>query len=836
MKKTVSMLLSAVILIAMFIVPVNIVGAVADGYADYYEFSFAANNIYSYTSLKKGNEAAGTLSFTNAKGAFTSVVPLYGSTNYVNNWAGMKAEYKSIEIGGTICDSLNFVTNNDAVLVPITSEGKPFELAPGHTYRVNIAYTHTGNGTGDSWYAKRGLYLGGGLYSADLNSNKHARQFASVSAFGSGAVASMPYGAKIDGLLNIDSTGVIERTATFTTPAQTGAGYTYDAEKNAYTATVTYTSASGGAVVGSTAELDFYNYFYLYVDHYGTSEINITKLEIIRDDYAAVGTVEYIDEDGTVLKSEQVAVGEYAINYIPENTDEKYFLGWYSDKECENKISSAKLSVGEDGLKIYAKWDTYKESVVSKNPSYYYGIVNVPSLTASGVYSASTSARSSVNTTTITTASDKLSLSTAFWGDGILLTGADDTTGELFRAKPNTKYKITLKFRITSETTRADGIDVSIAAGAGLPDTNSNYPMGKYWDENNLKNRSSYTQYIDGVTSEGKYLTYAAVYTTGDFTTIPAIGVELWLYQDASVEIYSLSISEFYGESVEAGEFLVSNEVKNNTTYMINFDYALLATPSADIGVGFKTTASDTVGYPSYIEGENIAIYTIDADVLVDQWQTATVLLTTDMMSNVKNSYGYDDILTTLNTNLYGYIIGEDKNLVSVKNVKIKELKNSAGADLINAVGGQCLTADAEEKAGSQALRYSYSYDTVTGNEIIIDGKEYYVKERGFIYVNGNNYAKGGLYKADFNLTNAKAGKFKYNGKNTNLDVCWKYSAIEGTELYNLTFSTYVKDFDLDDTKELMVKAYVIIEIDGQLFTVYSDSVNRSVAYLKSLV
>ena len=1386
MKRTLSLFLAVFLLISALIVPVDFVSAAADLYADNYTYSFKPDDVYSYTSLKKGAEAEGTLSFTPASNVGSvSVVPLYGSTNYINNWADMTAEHKVVSVDGIDYDAIKVVSNNDAVFVPITSEGKPFELAPGHTYTVTVAYTHTGNATNDNWYANRGLYVGGGLYKPDTNANKYARHFAKVNAFGD-APASMPYGQKVDDLLSIDSTGIIEKTVSFTTPSATGDGYTYYADKNAYSAEVECVSASGGAVVGDKYTLDFYNYFYLYFDHYGTSEINITALkitrddyapdwsevledkyvfdvenfgyfadvpnksgqsvidssidwtyspvsvnpghgrgnrniypvysnastmnwgpqtwaapstveydgetvntwqienqnpsyftplkddgtpfelapghtytvklkyymtsyesgspflqcevgvpsdgklvmnsssmlldsslistrigwiygevgqlseksftittpakddvnynynasqntytkniggvdctlynylyfsltnygkptidivsleivrddyvvkstvnyidsdgtvlktvetnageykiaftpsnkadkvfagwyldeayntpagttvnipaeglnlyakwndavnwsevldkyysfdmskmgnytdvansdtsinwtlapvsvdagfgrgnrdiyptnattskmgwgaqayaykstttynnkevdavtfvnrnpgyfiplkedgkpfelapghtytvkyvyeakaieggtpimqvssgiasdgtlnvkqhsdgiyyndisyncisnawvasdlgnfvektctikapalddanysvsdntyklsydgteyslynylyfnmgnygkatvnfisiEVIRDDYAADGTVEYIDADGSVIKSVTQKIGDYAIDFVPENTDEKYFAGWYLDEARQQRVETATLSLSESGLKIYAKWEEYKTSVVSTNHGRYYGTTYVPYVTAAGVYNYQMSNRSNVGQTTLTTSNKEyIGMTTSFWGDGMLITAVDDETGELFRAKPNTAYKISLKFRITAETTRADGIDVNIAAGAGLPE-NSSYPTGKYYDENSLKNRTSYTKYTDKLTAEGKFETYTAVYTTGDFTTIPAIGVELWLYQDAAIEIYSLSVSEFDGEDVSDGEFLVSKEVKNNTTYMINFDYALNSTPNKDIGIGFKTTASDTVGYPTYIEGENVAIYTVKADKPVDEWFTATVLITTDMTANVVNSFGYDDVITALNTNLYGYIISENLFALSIKNIKISEIKDSFGNDLINAVGAQCLTADAEKVTGSQALRYSFTYDTKTGNEIFINGNEYKIKERGFIYVNGNNYAKGGLYKADFNLTNAKAGKYKFNSKTTALDVCWMYSAIENTALYSLAFSTYVKDFDLDDTKELMVKAYVIIEIDGQQFTVYSDSVNRSVAYLKSL-
>ena len=44
-----------------------------------------------------------------------------------------------------------------------------------------------------------------------------------------------------------------------------------------------------------------------------------------------------------------------------------------------------------------------------------------------------------------------------------------------------------------------------------------------------------------------------------------------------------------------------------------------------------------------------------------------------------------------------------------------------------------------------------------------------------------------------------------------------------------------VTDFKAYDTKECMIKAYLIVEVEGQLFTIYSDSINRSVAYLKGV-
>lgn len=828
MKKSLSMFLSLIILLAMLVVPVNFVSAESDDYLTHYVFSFAEDDIYDYQTCSKTSATLMSFVPTGASEA-VSIAPLH-DVAALGHWeSGVVAEYAQIDIDGKATDALHVKSSNDIQLVPIMENGKPFELAPGHTYTVNMKYTHTRAASDDKWYGTdmRGLYVGGGFLAPYLTTDVQ-RSKAKVSAFGNN-YAHRPYAAFVDDLYNIDSTGLISKTVSFATPAASGTGYTYDAQKNAYTTDVTIVSDN------STVSKDFYNYLYLHFEHFASAEINIVYLEIIRDDYVISGTVEYIDQDGSVLKSEEVTGYEYAVNFIPENTPEKYFQGWYLDEALTDKVTSAKVLMKEGGIKLYAKWEEYKKSIECVNPGRYYGVANFPSITAAGVYSSYGTTRSGKSSTTMEIKPNKLTLSAKDWGDGILITAVDDVTGELFRAKPNTAYKVSLKFRITAESIRADGMDVSVAAGAGLPDSNANYPMGKYWDEDRLKSKLSNTIYSDGVTEEGKYVTYTALFTTGEFTTIPAIGVELWLYQDAAVEIYSLNVTEFDGETLAEGEFLVSKEVENRTTYMVKFDYSLIDTPSEDIGIGFKTTAVDTIGYPTYIEGEDIAIYTVSADKTVGQWYTATALLTTDMTATVKNSYGCDDIVTALNTNLYGYVIGDEKNLVSVKNIAVRKLTDLSGNELIDVKGGQCLTNEAEALAGQQALRYSFSYDTVTGNEIIIDGEEYTVKERGFIYANGNKYASGGVYNANFNLTNAKAGQFLYNSKKTNLDICWKHSSIGSTGYSNLIFSTYVKDFESNDTKELMVKAFVVIEIEGQEFTVYSDSVNRSVAYLKSV-
>jgi hypothetical protein len=171
----------------------------------------------------------------------------------------------------------------------------------------------------------------------------------------------------------------------------------------------------------------------------------------------------------------------------------------------------------------------------------------------------------------------------------------------------------------------------------------------------------------------------------------------------------------------------------------------------------------------------------------------------------------------------------------------------------IAASGASVLTDDAAAAAGQQAMRYYFDYKTDDGSQIYLGDEVLTVVKRGFLYANGsadngpggNNAHKGtagdGIItsyvsnwieygEAKFrNLTSSSV----YSEKSDNLDRCWKYNE----EDKMMRFSTYVTGFGLNDkTKKLEVMAYIVVEANGQQFTLYANkSINRTVEGTKTL-
>ena len=145
--------------------------------------------------------------------------------------------------------------------------------------------------------------------------------------------------------------------------------------------------------------------------------------------------------------------------------------------------------------------------------------------------------------------------------------------------------------------------------------------------------------------------------------------------------------------------------------------------------------------------------------------------------------------------------------------------------EVITTGGASVLTDAAAEAAGMQAMRYYFDYKTIDGSQIIIGGETLKVVERGFFYRNGT-VAKDGTVAS---LYNGSASQKKTEGFNN----CWAYD--EATQM--MKFSTYVTGFKKEnDLRKLEVNAYIIVELaDGSRCTIYSGSINRSVAGVKGL-
>ena len=741
-----------------------------------------------------------------------NIYPTYALTS-TYGWGAQAFAYKSsTTYNGKTVDAVAFTNKNPGFYMPLKDDGKPFELAPGHTYTVKYVYEVVNIVDGNPiLQVSSGISADGtinikqhddGIYYNDISINCINNAW-----------------------LTSDNGKIVEKVCTITIPAD---DTNYNAFDNTY------------SINCDGVDYTLYNYLYFNMGNYGKATVNFIDIEVSRDDNEA--QLKYvIDNEGTVGKTADVLYGaDVAIDYIPENTATHYFAGWYLDDEFTNEVTTATVKVLGKEFFLYAKWEEYKASSTSVTNSDYYSVVRVPYLSkkdGADVYSTQMSCKSGLQINAESDANKTTFSIPSFWGSTVLLTAKDNVSGELFRAAPNTAYKITLKFRIVSDTTDdTRDYSVSVTPASGLPAT-AGSPMGQYNDQIGMDKYGAMTPYF-GVTADGEMLTYSGVYATGEFDTIPAIGVQLFLFQGAVVEVYELSVEMIESCVFEDGQILIDENVLNNNSYKVNFTYMLTNTPATDIGIGFKTTAADGIGYPTFIEGQNTAIYTIAANKQVGVTHTASAIFTADMYAGVINDgNGCNDTLSALNSKLYAYLTDITYNdCVIITGIDVVAL----GSDIITVKGGQALNAEAELKENCQAIRYSFGYNSKFGDTIIIDGVSYKVKERGFIYANGNNYAnKSGdnlVYTGDMNVTSAKDNsKYVVTGKTTGLTQCWAVEDVAGQPYYEIQFSTYVTNFAKDDTRELLAKAYLVLEMGGQNFTVYSDFVNRSVSYIKSI-
>ncbi|MEE0945493.1 MAG: hypothetical protein U0M42_01535, partial [Acutalibacteraceae bacterium] len=672
-----------------------------------------------------------------------------------------------------------------------------------------------------------------------------------------------------------------------------GNNYTYTATKEISTIGMSSDSnynSNDNTYVKNYNGTDYtlYNYLYFIIPDYVKPTLDIISLKITRDDYVAYGTVEYIGEDGSVIKSETAQVGDYAVNFTPEVAAGDYFMGWYTDAQFTNEVTNCTVELTEAGIKLYSKWEYKGNWDTDLDKKYIFDLANM------GYYSdiACKADGSGVqHDTTKPWVYGAISYNSGFgrglrnvypvqsiysdknWGpqaflqpDTVQVDGktvnslkfTEINTGRFvplkadgtpFELAPGHKYYISVKYYYRQDTSGTTLIE----AYAGIP--------GEYYNETSYDSAKStygtvYTAtrfewlYDDevGQVFETKNIvldlttlgddenydydtnTYTVTYGDKEYTLYNYLNFGLTGGKSV-VDFLELEIYRDDYTEVTDGQFNVG-DVTNNTTYKVTFDYIVRNTIENNIGIGFKTTAADGIGYPTYIEGKDVAIYNIKTDAATSKQHTATTFITTDMYATVDAKYGDDDLIAA-NSKLFGYVIGSDEN-VSIFNIKVEKVTDSSGNNVVNVGGAQCLIESAEATVGSQALRFTFNYDTMTGNELYINGIAYTVKERGFIYLDGNNYALNGIYSGNINLANAKAGVFVFDSKTDNFSRCWTATQIGDTELYNIGFSTYIKKFLIDDTREMMVRGFVVIEVDGQLLTIYSNTISRSVEYVKN--
>ena len=144
MKKMLSFLLTAALLLTMIAVPVSAIGEATAGYAEttlgngrYYKFTFTEDDIYNYVvSGSDSEEGVGQATYKN-----NTFYPMWTNKEAQSVTAGYK-QVTDVDTGNKY-DTLQITAgalNSQVLFTPLTKEGKPFELTPGKKYRFSITY------------------------------------------------------------------------------------------------------------------------------------------------------------------------------------------------------------------------------------------------------------------------------------------------------------------------------------------------------------------------------------------------------------------------------------------------------------------------------------------------------------------------------------------------------------------------------------------------------------------------------------------------------------------------------------------------------------------------
>lgn len=133
---------------------------------------------------------------------------------------------------------------------------------------------------------------------------------------------------------------------------------------------------------------------------------------------------------------------------------------------------------------------------------------------------------------------------------------------------------------------------------------------------------------------------------------------------------------------------------------------------------------------------------------------------------------------------------------------------------VVDAAGFSILNSEAENIEKRQAVRVYFEYTTDADNNIVLNGDQYSVEERGIILA------------ADVkdNRLTLETPNAVVVSKNTNLDECWSY------ENGKVVFSSHVKDFGINDKRVLYSVGYVKLS-NGEVY--YSEIQSNSVEFMK---
>ncbi len=585
MKKLLSILLVAALVLSVVVMPVS--AAPADGSAEPttglgrgFKFTFGENG-QNYTYERDAKATYKSNEFT----------PLLGYTGSVAT-----AENKTVtnRADGKQYDVLRVQTDGQISIVPLTTDGTPFETQPGKTYKVNVVaynvvannysqYFLCGNTPNDNhnWanyvipvvvgnknvslqkpnVLVRGVSSGGWGYAAGSD-NRSVNAIIDENTVDYSKMIGWPPGAngKVSAEFVIPSNNDQEGFAT------------YNEQTDSYTYTFTKVASKDNATpvvdeeTGEPVTLNTNNYFSLnllggvYVDKNGTPDdpeddiktpftLDIVSIEIWESDYTP--DVEMIVNG----KVDNVVAGADRDNinyYIPdaENCPEgKIFTGWYIDEACtESVVPGTALGVTVD--KVYAGYKTPLSGDMTFDLSKAYSGSGLAYPTevfgdTKGEYLSNFSP-SGWAYKGCDEIGSHFSASTPWSESGALIMA--DQQGVPYVAKPNTAYKITIEYKVEDlinaaevnlPVDREDKDDYSFDSNGWL-----SLELGIGMDVSARRDLGSKTfiQHTDRVTFrevDTQWQTKEVVLNSGDLNdaTVPFIGV--WVQASALPRKYN---------------------------------------------------------------------------------------------------------------------------------------------------------------------------------------------------------------------------------------------------------------------------------------------------------
>ncbi len=187
---------------------------------------------------------------------------------------------------------------------------------------------------------------------------------------------------------------------------------------------------------------------------------NLVVEEIIQEEFSVV--YHYLGEDGKetekVVKDGIELNQNYAIDWVANNTNEEYFVGWYANEACTgNPVTSIKLTV--DGKNhIYAGYKEYKTTfspVFQAIHAEDYASTYMPSMHNGAYYPRTTIVNYSTGGITKVTDADGDYYSIVSNGSTMIF--FPDENDVAYQAKPGAQYKITLTYKSGNGSFKLNG-------------------------------------------------------------------------------------------------------------------------------------------------------------------------------------------------------------------------------------------------------------------------------------------------------------------------------------------------------------------------------------------